>query len=305
MVIIKKAHLAGSWYSGNPDSLKKDIEICFTDKEFGPGETFECLNKESREIIGGVSGHAGLRYSGPCAAFTYLNLFKEKIPDTIVVIGFHHREAYGNVFLESGQWETPLGNLNVDDELGQNLVLTSKILKSDKNAFIRSNENSVELQMPFIKYCAGDNDLKILPIKIQSHDYNILEIIAEELSSAIKSVDKDVVIVASSDMSHYHVFEDIQLKVLKDIDKGVIEQFLELNAKNVLNPSLFIEKKLYNQFDSPRSSICGVHTMATLILTCQKLNAKRSKFLKYYCSKDIYPSGDSWTVGYFSGIILK
>lgn len=305
MVSIKKAQLAGSWYPGRPDSLKKEIDACFTNKEFGPGETFACLNKVNREIIGGVSGHAGLPYSGPSAAFTYLNLFKEKIPDTVIVIGFHHRESYGNVFLESGVWETPLGNLNVDDELGQKLSLGSKTLKSNESAFLRSKENSVELQMPFIKYCAGENDVKILPIKIQAHDYNTLDNIAEEVSTAIKSVDKDVVIVASSDMSHYNVFDKKQLETLKEIDRKVIEQFLGLNAKNVLNPNQVIDKKFYNQFDHPASSICGVHTMTTLILTCKKLNAARTKFLKYYCSKDISPGGGAWTVGYFSGIILK
>jgi AmmeMemoRadiSam system protein B len=305
MVSIKKAQLAGSWYPGRPDSLKKEIDACFTNKEFGPGEPFECLNKENREIIGGVSGHAGLSFSGPSAAFTYLNLFKEKIPDTVIVIGFHHRESYGNVFLESGEWETPLGNLLVDEELGKQLGLVSKILKSDELAFLRSKENSVELQMPFIKYCAGENDVKILPIKIQSHDFATLDSIAEEVSTAIKSTDKDVIIVASSDMSHYNIFETKQLETLKEIDRRVIEQFLDLNAKNILNPGQVIDQKLYNQFDHPESSVCGVHTMTTLILICKKLNATRSKFLKYYCSKDISPGGGAWTVGYFSGIILK
>lgn len=289
MVSIKKAQLAGSWYPGRPDSLKKEIDACFTNKEFGPGEPFECLNKENREIIGGVSGHAGLSFSGPSAAFTYLNLFKEKIPDTVIVIGFHHRESYGNVFLESGEWETPLGNLLVDEELGKQLGLVSKILKSDELAFLRSKENSVELQMPFIKYCAGENDVKILPIKIQSHDFATLDSIAEEVSTAIKSTDKDVIIVASSDMSHYNIFETKQLETLKEIDRRVIEQFLDLNAKNILNPGQVIDQKLYNQFDHPGSSVCGVNTMTTLILICKKLNATRSKFLKYYCSKDVHP----------------
>lgn len=305
MDLIKKARLAGSWYPGTFESLKKALTDCFTNKEFGPGEVPKSLNKEEREIIGGVSGHAGLDYSGPCAAHTYLNLFKEKIPDTVIVIGFHHREPFGNVFLEKGEWETPLGNLEVDEETSQKLRLISKNIKPNERAFFMSSENSVELQMPFIKFCAGANNVKILPIKLQSHNYNELDKIAEEISNVIKSSDKDIVIVASSDMSHYNVFNEEQLKTLKEIDQLVIKQFLSLNATNVLDPSLVIDKMHYNQFDHPASTICGVHTMATLILTSRKLDASRAEFLKYYNSKEISPGPGAWTVGYFSGIICK
>ncbi|MHA2182207.1 MAG: AmmeMemoRadiSam system protein B [Promethearchaeota archaeon] len=302
---IKKANYAGSWYPSNSDTLKKELDSHFNDKEFGPGKQPDCLNQEERHIIGGVSGHAGISFSGPASAFTYLKLFQEKIPDTIIVLGFHHRESWGNVFLTEGEWETPLGNLEIDSELSQELSSICKVLKPNEEAFLRSTENSVELQMPFIKYCAGENDVKILPIKIQSHNYLELENIADEISRIINSSNKDVIIVASSDMSHYNVHEKDQLQVLKEIDQGVINQFLDLNAENVLDPSRFTDKKLYNQFDNPRPSVCGTHTMATLILTCKKLNASKAKFLKYYHSKNISSSGGAWTVGYFSGIILK
>jgi AmmeMemoRadiSam system protein B len=302
---LKKANYAGSWYPSNPETLKKELDSHFNNKEFGPGKKPECLNKEERRIIGGVSGHAGISYSGPASAFTYFKLFQEKIPDTVIIVGFHHRESYGNVFLDKGEWETPLGNLEIDDDLSRELSSICKVLNPSEKAFLRSTENSVELQMPFIKYCAGENDVKILPIKIQSHEYKDLENIAGELSRVIDSVNKDVVIVASSDMSHYNVYEKDQLRILKEIDQGVINQFLALNAENVLDPSQVIEKKLYNQFDHPGSTVCGVHTMATLILTCKKLNASRTEFLKYYHSKDISTGGGAWTVGYFSGIILK
>ena len=72
-------------------------------------------------IIGGVSPHAGYTFSGRCAAFTYLNLFKERIPDTVIVLGTDH-VGYGKVaLLGDGAWETPLGNLQIDDELSNGL----------------------------------------------------------------------------------------------------------------------------------------------------------------------------------------
>ncbi len=302
---IRKPKYAGSWYPGTHDSLKRDLDKYFNDKKFGPGQPFKSLNKEKREIIGGVSGHAGLSLSGPCSSFTYLNLFKERIPDTVIVIGFHHREPFGNVFLQKGEWETPLGNLKIDSKLAQKLSSNGKILKPDEQAFLRSSENSVELQMPFIKYCAGEQKVKLLPIKIQTHNYGDLEEIAEQISKTVKSSTKDITLIASSDMSHYDIFNEEQLVALKKIDQGVIDQFIGLNAKNILDPRNVIEKKLYDQFGHTNTTVCGSHTIATLILTCKQLSASNAKCLKYYTSKDISPGGNPWTVGYFSGIIMK
>ncbi len=302
---VRKAFLANEWYTGDPDRLKKELDLYFMNKEFGPGKRHTCLNQEERSIIGGVSGHAGLAYSGPASACTYAKLFHEKVPDTIIILGFHHREPYGNVFIESGEWETPLGSIKIDSEFSNILKNTSKKLKSNSQAFLRTSENSVELQMPMIKYCMGDNEVKILPIKLQSHSFKDLEQIADELSRAIIESKKDIVIVASSDMSHYHIHNSDQLKIMKSIDKKVIEQFLTLNEENVLNQEAFMDKDLYKKLNSSNATVCGAHTMATLISICKKLNASKAECLKYYTSKDISPGGHPWTVGYFSGIIIK
>jgi len=64
--MIRKANYANSWYPGTSDALKAALDEYFTENKFGPKEKPNCLNKEDREIIGGVSGHAGIPYSGPC-----------------------------------------------------------------------------------------------------------------------------------------------------------------------------------------------------------------------------------------------
>ncbi len=227
------------------------------------------------------------------------------MPDTIIVIGFHHRQSYGNVLFEKGEWETPLGNLIIDDELSHQILSSTEILKSDDNAFLRTDENSVELQMPFIKYCAGERDVKILPIKLSSHNHKELDKIADDISTAIKSLNKDIIVVASSDMSHYNVNNKDQLDTLREIDKHNIKFFLNLEEEKILDADKYIDSNLYDKFNMKRPSVCGTHTIATLILICKKLNANKTKCLKYYNSKDISPGGHAWTVGYFSGIISK
>ncbi len=301
---IKKARLAGQWYPGNKEALLNKLDECFTDTTFGPGEKPASLIQENRTIIGGVSPHAGINFSGECAAHTYLNLFKEKIPDTVIVIGFEHNSHVNPSILVEGEWETPIGNLLIDTQLSNEIINISKTLKSNERVFLHSSENSLELQMPFIKYCAGKNDVKIVPIKFRTHEYKILNNIAIDIANAIKSVEKDIVIVASSDMSHEDISSKKELEILKKNDHRVIEQFLNLNAENVLNPEKLIpDGDFLNTFK--RVTVCGTITMTTLILICQNLGASKGQLLKYYTSSERTGSLGGYCVGYFSGIIIK
>ncbi len=293
-LVIRKASHAGSWYPGKKEDLIKNLEYVFSDKEFGPGKLPETLNQDSRTIIGGVSPHAGYTFSGRCAAFTYLNLFKEKIPDTVIVLGTDH-VGYGKVaLLGDGAWETPLGNLQIDDELSKKILDTSEIIVEDPSAFTGSmeQEHNIEIQLPFIKYCAKDKDVKIVTLKIGiRRDYSVFEKIASDISAAIKTLNKDVVIIASSDMSHKEIFNTNQLKEFKKFDQDVIDAFVEFNSKKTLSAA-------------SKTTVCGAQTITTLMLICEKLNGKKGKLLKYYTSSDI-KGGYGYCVGYFSGILEK
>jgi len=293
-LVIRKASHAGSWYLGKKEDLIKNLEDMFSNKEFGPGKLPETLNQESRTIIGGVSPHAGHAYSGRCAAFTYLNLFKEKIPDTVIVLGTDH-VGYGKVaLLGEGAWETPLGNLQIDDELSRKILDTSEIIVEDRSAFtgFMEQEHNIEIQLPFIKYCAKDKDVKIVTLKIGvRRDYSVFEKIASDISAAIEASNKDIVIVASSDMSHKEVFDKNQLIEFKKFDQDVIDAFVELDSKKTFSAA-------------SKTTVCGAQTITTLMLICKKLNTTKGELLKYYTSNDI-KGGYGYCVGYFSGIIVK
>jgi len=290
-MVFRKADFKGSWYSGSRKELLDALERYFNDKSFGPGETPKTLGLESRTIIGGVSPHAGHEYSGPCAAFTFFNLFKEKIPDTVIILGTDHRGYRKIALFEDGEWETPLGNLKIDNELSKKILDNSSKIKSDSSAFL-IGEHNIEIQLPFIKYCAQEKDLKIVPIKITPRtNFNIMDEISGDIANAVKSTDKDVVIVASSDMSHEYVHSEEQLKKFKEIDQAVINGFERLNPNETLDAAL-------------RTSVCGPQTITTLILIGKKLNASKGKLLKYYTSSEKTGSFD-YCVGYFSGIIIK
>ncbi|MHA1349387.1 MAG: AmmeMemoRadiSam system protein B, partial [Promethearchaeota archaeon] len=144
----------------------------------------------------------------------------------------------------------------------------------------------------FIKYCAKEKDVKIVTLKIGiRRDYDVFEKIASDISASIKALNKDIVIVASSDMSHKEVFDTSQLNEFKKFDQDVIDAFIELNPKKTLSAA-------------SKTTVCGAQTITTLMLICEKLNATKGEMLKYYTSSDI-KGGYGYCVGYFSGIMVK
>jgi len=300
MVVLKKmvtrrAVVAGHFYPRFKPDLLKIIRDSFLDKEFGPGEEFKTLNKNERTIIGGVSPHAGYVYSGCAAAFTFLNLFKEKIPNTIIVLGTDHI-GYGKVALMSeGEWETPLGNIRIDKELSEKIIDNSNIIINDESAFIGhpfGREHNIEVQLPFIKYCAQEKDVKFIPIKVSIKDFNVLSELSNDIAKAIESYDKDVVIVASSDMTHKEVYDSKQLEKFKERDQEVIDAFVKFDPKNTLDAA-------------SKTTVCGSQTITSLMMICKTLNANKGKLLKYYTSSEKTGSFSGYCVGYFSGVLMK
>ncbi len=294
--MVRRASHAGSLYRGSRKGLMEALDGYFTDEKFGPNQTLETSNKDERTIIGGVSPHAGMDYSGSCAAFTYLNLFKEKIPDTVIILGTDHIGYNKIALMEKGEWETPLGNLLIDEEFSKKILDNSSIIESDNSLFIGSQaeqEHNIEIQLPFIKYCSLDKEVKIVTIKIAgTRDFKILNEIAKDITKAVNSLNKDVVIVASSDMSHKQVDSSNQLDKFKEIDLAVIEEFKNLNARKTLENAL-------------KTTICGPQTITTLMLISENLNATKGELLKYYTSSEKTGSIGGYCVGYFSGVLVK
>jgi AmmeMemoRadiSam system protein B len=295
-MVIRSASHAGSWYDGSEKSLRKSLDGFFSDKEFGPGELPKTLNQDKRTILGGVSPHAGYYYSCSCAAHTYLNLFKERIPDTVVILGNDHLGYDVVALMEEGEWETPLGNLLVDTEFAKSILDNTDEIVSKESIFTGRSlqEHNIEIQLPLIKYCALDHDVKIVPIKIGYHlgkNFELFKKISIALADAMQSSSKDIVIVASSDMTHRalrNTNEDYEL--FKKKDKDVIDRFMKLNAQDAFNAN--------------SGSVCGISTITTLILVYNELNATRGKLLQYYASYE-KSKDPSYCVGYFSGVIVR
>lgn len=297
----RTAAVAGRFYPSNQSSLVRKIEDAFKNQKFGPGRLPEFENKEKRTVLGGTAPHAGYDFSAPAAAWTYLNIFEEKIPDTVIILGTDHVGYDKIALMNEGTWDTPLGEIEIDSELADEILNQSEIIISDDSAFLDfpfRQEHNIEVQLPFIKYCAQNKNIKIVPIKITTKKFSQLQNIAQDIESAINTQDKDIVTIASSDMTHKQPRNisnpQKDLQDMKEKDQAVIDAFVEFEPEKTLKYA-------------KKTSVCGSQTITTLMLIGKELNAIETKNLKYYTSYEkMGGTGPcDYSVGYFSGIILK
>jgi len=301
----RKAAVAGGFYPRFKDELIETIESCFMDKEFGPGKSLEIgVEKKPRTILGGICPHAGYSYSGAAVANTMQRIASEGLPDTIIILGTQHTGYYDIALMDSGEWETPLGNIGIDGELAKAIMAESELIINDESAFFgypHGREHNIEVQLPFIKYMSekAGKDVKFVPIKIGSTKFKKLKDCGEAIGRAAKSQgDKSIIIIASSDMTHKspsnYKNPESDLKAMKRADNAVINAIKSYDWKNTLERAL-------------DTTVCGPQTITTAMIACKELKATKAEILKYYNS---YEKGGGngpcdYAVGYLSAVFLK
>ena len=271
--MIRNPAVAGQFYPFSQKSLWEEIKRLMPKKV------------EKREVLGALSPHAGYQYSGKVAALT---LAKINSADTFVILGPNH-SGFGENFalVKEGIWRTPLGEVKVDNLMAKEILLNSSLLKEDPLAHER--EHSIEVQLPFLQ--ALFKDFQIVPIAVKHYlpDENFLKICQEvglAISRAIKKLQEKVVIIASSDLTHYELQE-----IAKKKDKKALDAILNLNPE-----------KLFQEIRSQNISMCGYGPAAIMLTACKELGAKNSKLVKYMTSGDT--TGDfEQVVGYGGAIV--
>ena len=280
---LRRPAVAGSFYAGDSKSLNIQIENCFLDK-IGPGEIPLVNPKKGENIIGLVSPHAGYMYSGPVAANGFYKIALDGKPDTIIILGPNHRGFGEDIsIMAEGKWETPLGELEIDTDLAESILRNSKIIKNDKKA--HQYEHSIEVQLPFIQYIFG-KDIKFVPICMTRQDINTDIEIAKSICSSV--FDKHILIIASSDFTHYEPQE-----YAENVDEQAINAILEFNPK-----------KLYDMIYHQNLTMCGPGPITVMLIACETLGAKKAELLKYATSGDVSGMYDQ-VVGYASVIVSK
>ena len=261
--------VAGQFYPGTKAGLEKMLSTLINKKE------------KKELVLGAMSPHAGYVYSGGVAGEVFSKLSPKKL---FIIIGPNHT-GMGESFsvFPQGQWRTPLGSVEVDEEFANYLINNSKLFKADEIA--HTYEHSVEVQIPFLQYVMSD--FKILPLCISSLNIDDLKKAGQELAKAIKELKRDVTIIASSDMTHYEPHEEAKTK-----DMQAIQTVLKMD-----------EDELLKTVTKMNISMCGVAPVIIALSATKAIGAKEAEFIDYKTSGDT--SGDYSSVVGYGGVIIR
>ena len=267
--MIRKPAVSGQFYPGTASALEKQISLYVDQKA------------EKKNAIGAVCPHAGYIYSGPVAGAT---ISKIAPADSFVILGPNHT-GIGPEFsiMTGGTWKTPLGDAEIDSELASQLLTNSSLLKDDASA--HAFEHSIEVQIPFLQYLF--KTFVFVPIVVSHAGASTYKNIGSAIAKAIKSSKKKIVIIASSDMTHYETHESAKQK-----DAKAIDAILALDVD-----------KLLQTVEKSNISMCGYGPVAIMLAAAKELGAKGAELVKYQTSGDA--SGDYSAVVGYAGIIVS
>lgn len=295
----RKTTVAGMFYEHNANRLKEQIQDCFT-HDIGPG-TLPKEKDTDRHLIGVIVPHAGLACSGPFAAHSFFQLAEHGLPDTCILIGPNHSGMGPAVAVDSsGEWETPLGPLPIDEDIAEQLV-SSKVITADA-ATLHQQENSLEVQLPFIKYLSNhlQKTCSIVPIVMAQQELQKSQQIGEQLASVLENESKRIAIIASSDFSHegysYGRFPPSGLtadQFARKQDQYALEAIQQKNPHS-----------LYESIQKHGISMCGYGPVISLLTVAQKHPDSVVELLKYGTSYDTC-SDSNTCVGYGALAVTK
>lgn len=272
---VRRPSVAGQFYSGSPEGLRGQIEASF-ESELGPG-----LPKgdpgSSNKVIGIVVPHAGYVYSGPVAAWSYRCLYLDRSPDSFVIIGpNHHGVGSGVSMYPRGAWETPLGPVDIDQDLVGAIAGVTDIIDLDERA--HAYEHSIEVQVPFLQYLYGE--VEIVPISMMLQDLETSQEVGRDIARAIVDSGSRPAILASTDFSHY-----VSKEVAHENDHLAIERITSMDSPG-----------LYRVVRKRDISMCGFGPVMAAIEATREMGAGKGRLLKYATSGDVMPMRE--VVGY-------
>ena len=285
---IRAPAVAGRFYPGRADELLREI-LEYTSAGKTPVEAGRIA------AIGCVAPHAGYIYSGGVAGAVYARL---EIPKRCVILCPNHTgKGRPLSIMANTTWQTPLGEVAADAEMGARLLRRFPAL--EENSAAHRAEHAIEVQLPFLQ--ARQPELNIVPIAIGTSDFDVLRGLGEALADVIAGRQEDdpekdgqeedraekVLIVASSDMNHYESDAVTRVK-----DHKAIERVLAMDARG-----------LWEVVMNEDISMCGFGPTIVMLTAAKLLGATAATLVKYATSGEV--SGDYESVVGYAGIIVE
>jgi len=267
--MVRRPAVAGYFYPRTANELRSLVK-----------EMIDPLakKKKARAVI---SPHAGFIYSGPVAGAVYSSV---ELPERFIILGPSHRgQRPLFAIMDKGAWRTPLGEVPLASELAESLARRSVLVKADEKA--HEEEHSLEVQLPFLQYLKPA--FSIVPVCVSPlADYAALEELGAALAGAVRESPADVLLVASTDMSHYVSREAARRK-----DFLAIERIQALDARGLFD--VVVREDI---------SMCGFQPTTAVILAAKEMGARRADLVRYATSGEV--SGDFDQVVGYAGLRL-
>jgi AmmeMemoRadiSam system protein B len=281
---LRRAVFAGSWYPSSAAECEKEIA------------TFLAEGKKMRqptgERVGGIVPHAGWFFSGSIACNVISCLKSDNPPNVLAIFGMHLHPNSPCFMMAEGAWETPFGEIQVEEQMAAELVKQFPFTLESPNNF--QQDNTIEIQLPFIKYFF--NNVKIVAMGVPPNK-DSLEI-GRAVVAIAKRLDLRIKVIGSTDLTHYGFNYGFVTQgsgqqavdwVRNENDRRIIDTMLTMDAEKVIREGLASQ------------NACCAGAAATAIEAAKHLGAEKAEAIAYATSYDKNP-GDSF-VGYV-GVIL-
>ena len=279
---VRQMAVAGSFYPADAKELSAMIDDLLAHVSEPP---------ITEPLLAVVAPHAGYVYSGPVAAYTYAQLKGRKYT-RVVVIAPSHYEAfdYSSVY-DGDAYATPLGNVLVDKVFARELVKMSSTMKLSSqghNPTSAGGEHSVEVQLPWLQKVLGN--FEVVPIVMGDQSYENSRALGVALEKLIKRGGKpgDTLVLASSDLSHYHPYDDA----------------VKIDHKTLNALVAWDHFSMSRNFQTRVWEACGGAPIVAAMIYAERMGANQARVLKYANSGDV--TGDrSRVVGYSADVFVK
>lgn len=267
--MLRRPAVADQFYPGDPSSLRYMIDGYLKG------------HPKPQKALAAVSPHAGYVYSGRVAGKV---LGGVEIPRRVVVLGPNHRGMGADAAVMSeGSWLTPLGQVDLDVELAALLRQNCALVEDDSMA--HQFEHSLEVQVPFLQVL--NHDFLLTPICLGHLGYIDCMEVGQGLAKTIASIGEEVLMVASTDMTHYESAD-----AAKEKDTKAIERILALDPQG-----------LYDTVRGLGITMCGVLPTTVAMIAAKELGASEVELVAYTNSGET--SGDFQQVVGYAGLIIK
>ena len=269
--MVRLPCVAGQFYEDEPARLLKQVTACL------PSVPPKNTKRPAKAIL---VPHAGLMYSGGVAGEIYATL---QWTSTVILLGPNHTgEGKPMSLSKAVSWRTPLGDVEIDRDLAQSLLRHAPELEEDEAA--HRFEHSLEVQLPFIQLLSKKT--KIVPIALGFSTPLAYKVFGTHLAEAIVASHRKVVVIASSDMTHYEPHERV-----KEKDRYAIEAILSVNPD-----------ELTRRVKEREISMCGYAPAMAMLSYAQERGATQGELLRYQTSGDA--SGDYASVVGYASILI-